>query len=53
MTAIEFILLSQLNTLLGNLNGQVNDLITVLIAAFAQLTAILLDFTAAILPPYQ
>ena len=52
MTALQFILLSQLSTFLTNLNGQANDLMTVLIALFARLANLALDFAGALLPPY-
>lgn len=51
MSALQFILLTQLNVFLGNLNANLNTLIGVVIDIFARIANLLVDLAGAILPP--
>lgn len=52
MSALEFILLVQLDALLSNLNQGFADLLSSLIVAIGDFLGVVVDFIGAILPPY-
>ena len=52
MSALEFILLTQLSSLLTTLNSGFADLLSVLIVALGEFFIVVVDFFGALLPPY-
>lgn len=52
MSALEFILLLQLDTLLTNLNQSLADLLSAVIVALGDFLTVVVDLIGALLPPY-